>query len=99
MEQPPPSKLDYQPPGKEPLLATWFFAGLLAGVAVSCWLWIVQWNHWGQSRLLYVVLFLKVLIGTLLYQSKLRPAGVGIWCSVAIGALIWVGMCATHFEI
>src|SRR2546423_1186406 len=99
MHQSPPNKLDSQAPQRDPLNSTLFMVGFFIGVAISIWLWVVQWNKWGQSNCLYGILFLKLLIATLLYQTKFRAAGIGIWCSVAIGALLWIGMCATHVSV
>jgi hypothetical protein len=105
----PPQVLPYSPPYVQvPIPAAVslrrFFLGLGAGVAVSAVVWILGWKPLtGVGGGAGMVVALLLIPGSKLAGGIvclcLRPwrmMGAGILVSIALGALIFFGVCAMH---
>ena len=99
-------KLNYQsplplplppPPGRNVLR---FFIGLIAGTAVSAVVWLIGFqtpdSAFGSGAVL-ILPTIKIVGGiACLCFPGWRSLGAGILVSLALGFLIFFGMCATH---
>ena len=108
--QPPmrPSALNYQPPGRPPPLPPpsagktllWFFIGLIAGTALSAIVWIGGFKSLDSTvggAAMLIIPALKLTTGIIfLCRRGWRSLGAGILVSLAMGFLIFFGVCAMH---
>src|SRR4051812_10096791 len=77
--------------------------GFVIGSVISALCWIVGWNALvdrGGALVLIAVPTIKLVFGLgLMASPRARPLGVGVLLSIAMGALIFFGSCAAHFEV
>jgi hypothetical protein len=105
---PPHNPLNYLPSGRQPplppvsarLTLRWFFIGLLSGTALSAIVWIFAFKAMegafaGGAMLAIPILKLSTGI-TCLCLRGWRSLGAGILVSLALGFLIFFGVCAAH---
>lgn len=93
----PPGAIQPTPPGRNVL---WFFIGLIAGTVLSAIVWIFGFRSLDStfaSGAIFVMPALKLATGiTCLCLRGWRSLGAGILVSLALGFLIFFGVCASH---
>ncbi|HWE00974.1 MAG TPA: hypothetical protein VG326_01095 [Tepidisphaeraceae bacterium] len=105
---PPPNALSYQAPGQGPPLPPLsaaqtlrlFFAGLTLGTALSAIVWIIAFRFeigMFAGGAMVVIPLLKLSTGIIFVCRRgWRSLGAGILVSLALGFLIFFGVCAAH---
>ena len=103
MEEPePPRKLEYERHPRQ-VHETWnislFFVGLIMGTTASgliWWLWRRPLITHGNGKAVVIVAGTKltIAVAAILFQ-RTRGFGLGLLVSIAIGGLIYFGVCAS----
>jgi hypothetical protein len=100
MTRKPPTPLDYdgpQPEGRPPVFLG-VVAGLLAGSLLS---FVAYW--FGRAFwpvMLGLVLVIKVVVGVgMRKRERTRGFGIGLLMSLALGVLIFLGICGKYTEL
>jgi hypothetical protein len=104
MEQPPQPPLDYRPPPTPgPPVAHPFFLGLIIGSVISAIAWTLLWSSVGQDMpnnriwIIFAIPSLKLIFAMVcLLDARWKRFGAGLLTSIAIGFLIFFGLCANN---
>ncbi|HZK81463.1 MAG TPA: hypothetical protein VFC46_10360 [Humisphaera sp.] len=93
--QPPPL-----PPPSAGKTLLWFFVGLIAGTALSAIVWVGGFKSMDStfaSGAILIIPAVKLTTGIIfLCRRGWRSLGAGILVSLALGFLIFFGVCAMH---
>jgi uncharacterized membrane protein len=95
---------DVTPPEPPEPFARQFLYGIGGGSLVSLVLWLLGWNALTSDRalgygvtLVCAVPAVKLVAGiVLIIGRQYKGAGVGLICSIGVGALILLGSCFAH---
>jgi hypothetical protein len=74
------------------------FIGLAIGTAVSAVAWLLLWRYFGWVLLVSVIGGKLIAVVGLARVPGWRPVAQGVLISIAVGAFIFFGKCASGFE-